>query len=132
MARAVAADNLQGAAALAIILVLASCAGQSVTTGFSQAPEVYSEDLVGDVMFCMRVRASSTEVERFVTRVFKPGDRVAVHPNDSPLRCPAEFWPRSWSNPTTAYRSKRVGGEVSSTECVIVLVGFLYYWDISI
>jgi hypothetical protein len=118
--------------AVTLLTGLASCSGQSITSGFAEEPEVYREDVGFDILFCMRVSASSAEVERFVNRVFSPSDRVAVHPDDSPLTCPAEFWPRPFSSATTAYRSERVAGGVAETQGVIVEDGYMYYWHISL
>jgi hypothetical protein len=121
------------AARLAPFLVVALCGcSADPTAGFSQTAEVYRKEVGFDAMFCMRVQASPAEVERFVNDRFATRDRVAVHPEDGPLTCPATFWPLSFSNPTLAYRSVRQGDWVSSTRGVIFEDGYLYYWNLAL
>lgn len=100
---------------------------------FQETPDVHVGDVGFDVQFCLRVKATTAEIETFVANLFESKQRISEEVGDFGRACPADFWLYSFSNKTIAFehfldkRSFQYG-----SRGVLVEGGYMYYWDNSI
>ena len=82
-----------------------------------------------DFNMCMKVSLTEAEARKFVHNRFEEGERTPQHFSASDARCPAQFWPDKFNQPTLGHAQElETGGHVGYSSGAVLQGGYLYFW----
>ena len=82
-----------------------------------------------DFQMCMRVSLTEAEAKQFISDRFDKAEQIARKISPEEANCPAQFWPKSFDQPTRGYKQEFESyGAVGYSSGAVYQNGELYFW----